>query len=323
MVLTNRNNCLNILKCIACFGVVFIHVPFPGVFGVIIKYMSTFAVPLFFMIAGYYSYGCTEAKIFRRLIKIVKILIFAILCFLIWEIINQLKNHTLISWFIINFNWKMPIKFFVFCTIPWSIHLWYLIAMSETYLTWFIIVKHRLEHKAIRFCGCFLLLGAILDVIVESFGFKWLFKVNFLLRALPWFMLGYMIHKKYKSNIPEIKNSKLALIASIGWIITISVVFFNIKINYNYIGVLITAPSLFILAIKNSNIKISKPIEYIAEKLSLFIYIFHPLVSSIIIIFMKNIININGIYTYFHPVITLFASIFVSLIFDLLLSKKI
>ena len=41
---TGRNNCLNLLKCIACFGVVFNHVMFPGTLGQIIKYASTFEV---------------------------------------------------------------------------------------------------------------------------------------------------------------------------------------------------------------------------------------------------------------------------------------
>ena len=59
---TSRNNCINVLKLIACFGVVFIHVTFPGTMGQVVKFASTFGVPLFMMIAGYYSYGCTVEK---------------------------------------------------------------------------------------------------------------------------------------------------------------------------------------------------------------------------------------------------------------------
>ena len=74
--MAKRNECLNLLKCAACFGVVFIHVPFPGYLGDVIKSLSMFAVPLFYMIAGYYSYGCDYEKIKRRFIKICKIFVF-------------------------------------------------------------------------------------------------------------------------------------------------------------------------------------------------------------------------------------------------------
>jgi len=52
VIAMSRNNCLNILKCIACIGVVFIHIAFPGIFGRVIQVFAAFAVPLFLMIAG-------------------------------------------------------------------------------------------------------------------------------------------------------------------------------------------------------------------------------------------------------------------------------
>ena len=53
----NRNLKLNLLKGFACIGVVFIHVTFPGKAGSIISAISGYAVPIFYMIAGYYIYG--------------------------------------------------------------------------------------------------------------------------------------------------------------------------------------------------------------------------------------------------------------------------
>lgn len=67
---------LNLLKGFACIGVVFIHVSFPGVIGGIIKHASAYAVPIFFLIAGYYSFSKNLNTIKRKLIKIVKIFIF-------------------------------------------------------------------------------------------------------------------------------------------------------------------------------------------------------------------------------------------------------
>ena len=75
------NIMLNLLKGFACVGVVFIHMPFPGNFGKIISTLSGFAVPLFFMIAGYYSFGNGPEVIKRRLSKIITLAIFLILIF--------------------------------------------------------------------------------------------------------------------------------------------------------------------------------------------------------------------------------------------------
>ena len=318
-----RNNCLNILKCIACFGVVFIHITFPGTLGDIVKYASTFAVPLFFMIAGYYSYGCTDEKIKKRVIKITNILVFGILWFLAYNIVFQIKEHTLVTWLANNFNWKTPIKFFAFCTISWAIPLWYLIAMAETYFVWMFVVRFKQEDKVTKFTYVLFFFGALLTVIVDSFGLNWSFKINFICRAMPWFMFGYLVKQKYESKLIAVKNQTLFLIAITEWVITLSAVLLKTTVNYNYVGVLLTAPALFLIGIKNPDISISSPVEYIGEKLSLFIYIFHPLVSSAVMVAMKLLgVNRDGIYTYFHPIVTLAASIAVAIFFELVFRNK-
>ena len=54
--MSSRNNMLNFLKGIACIGVIFIHVPFPTVIGKLISLVCAYAVPVFYLIAGYYSF---------------------------------------------------------------------------------------------------------------------------------------------------------------------------------------------------------------------------------------------------------------------------
>ena len=46
-VKSNLNIMLNFLKGLACIGVVFIHITFPGKVGEIIKYASAYGVPIF------------------------------------------------------------------------------------------------------------------------------------------------------------------------------------------------------------------------------------------------------------------------------------
>lgn len=96
--MAKRNECLNLLKCAACFGVVFIHVPFPGYLGDVIKSISLFAVPLFYMIAGYYSYGCDHVKIKRRFIKICKIFVFGYVLHFAFYLLMAVSEGTTREW---------------------------------------------------------------------------------------------------------------------------------------------------------------------------------------------------------------------------------
>lgn len=51
-----RNPNLDFAKAIACMGVVIMHCSFPGVFGKFALYLFKFAVPLFFMVSGYFLF---------------------------------------------------------------------------------------------------------------------------------------------------------------------------------------------------------------------------------------------------------------------------
>lgn len=77
MEASKRNNKLNLLKGFACIGVVFIHIQFPGKIGKLISMVSAYAVPVFFLIAGYYAFGKGTDTLKRRLLKIIKIFVFA------------------------------------------------------------------------------------------------------------------------------------------------------------------------------------------------------------------------------------------------------
>lgn len=113
------------------------------------------------------------------------------------------------------------------------------------------------------------------------------------------------------------------LLAVIGWIITLSAVLLKTKVNYNYWGGLLTAPSLFAIGIKNPNLKVSKAIEFIGDKLSLFIYIFHPLVSQCILALVGKLeFCQKNVDIYIHPIITLIATIIIANIFYIVFKNE-
>lgn len=67
-----RNQLLDIFRLIAAVNVCLIHFGFKGRFGLIVNAITRFAVPFFFIISGYYSYGKPEKNKYKifNLIKL-------------------------------------------------------------------------------------------------------------------------------------------------------------------------------------------------------------------------------------------------------------
>ena len=65
-----RNETLECCRILAAVFVVFLHVPFPGLMGRTVNCLARFAVPLFFAISGWFSYGAKPEKLLRRMGKI-------------------------------------------------------------------------------------------------------------------------------------------------------------------------------------------------------------------------------------------------------------
>ena len=63
-----KNATLELIKLLASYMVVFIHISFYGEIGVAVNALARFAVPFFFVISGFYSYKCTEEKIKKRIV---------------------------------------------------------------------------------------------------------------------------------------------------------------------------------------------------------------------------------------------------------------
>ena len=71
---------LNLLKGLGCMAIVIAHFTsymWPEPIGPIIPKAAGFGVPIFLMISGYYAFGKDSDVIKRRLIKIIKIFLFA------------------------------------------------------------------------------------------------------------------------------------------------------------------------------------------------------------------------------------------------------
>jgi peptidoglycan/LPS O-acetylase OafA/YrhL len=77
-----RNHGLDFLKGIAACFIVFVHVVFPWPYGVFVAYLGSFAVSVFFMTSGYYSYGASKGKLLHSVKRTVIYLLVAYVLYL-------------------------------------------------------------------------------------------------------------------------------------------------------------------------------------------------------------------------------------------------
>ena len=87
-----RNHGLDFLKGIAACFIVFVHVIFPWPYGVFIAYLGSFAVSVFFMTSGYYSYEASRAKLLHAIKRTVIYLLVAYVLYL-FKMLAQAGFH--------------------------------------------------------------------------------------------------------------------------------------------------------------------------------------------------------------------------------------
>jgi len=294
--------------------VVFIHIVFNGNFGIIINALARFAVPLFFLISGFFSYKISTEKIKKRIKHIIFLTIISSAIYSLFNAVKLFCNGNLDSVILYFRSYLKPenlFKLFVFNVPISSSHIWYLLAMLYVYLLFFLVTKFKLNEKIIFIISfLFLILHLLLGECLSAFGtiLPNYYVRNFALMGIPFFSLG-LFTKKYENKLHNIPNPLLILSVLIGIIETVlSRLIFGI--NELYIGSLFILFTFVAIFIKYSNIEYPRFFNTLTG-CSTYIYIFHIIVARIItklyeifnidlnsIVFLKNL----------HPLIVCFVT---------------
>lgn len=304
--LNNHNHSLNILKVICATLIVFNHCIFPGKVGVLIRDISRVAVPIFFIISGYYVYRNSEYKKYKKIIRILLMLVGASLFWFIFTIIRySVINPSEIKNYLSGFtDLRNVFNFFVFnSNIFWE-HLWFLNALLYCYIFEYFNTKFKIRRQGrielplatILLLGYFLINIFIID---DSYSNIYFIR-NFIFVGIPFFLIGKNIHR---FNIAHRVGKKVWLIASI----FVSILFVFERTIYKselFISSMIGACLLFIICLKKPDIHNSK-IESIGNNLNLYIYILHPAIKYVVLdVIDKSKIG-NVVVMYIYPIIVL------------------
>ncbi len=142
-----RWTCIDILKCLAAIAVVEIHKPLEIQGGGEFLILCRFAVPVFFMITGFfYPETVAKKRELKQFGKIFTITIGANLFYLLWEILLAVeKRENIKEALLARFEERVPEDFILWNFSPLSPHLWYLQA-----LLYVLVIAFIVEHLGLR-----------------------------------------------------------------------------------------------------------------------------------------------------------------------------
>lgn len=298
-----RNYIFDALKFVCAFFVVTFHAH-PS-YREIIKPFLRCAVPLFFMISGYFLY--TNEKFGERLLKSIK-KIFKIFFFVL-ILFSVLFPLTLKCGLEQPLKWIDLPEFILTNDVPIAYHLWYLPAFIYVLAITYLVDKWgklRWMFPLSLIVFCIYLLGAYSSMLI--FGYKVPAPVwrNFLFVGIPFFSIG-MYLKQHETYLREKANLKLYLLGGIS--ILMSYAEWEMTSLYGayfpyYLGTILLTITIFVFCMTHS-LKIQNTIAKLGYEYSLLIYLLHPIIIYPFKYYEKYVSNGVAItlYHYTSPVI--------------------
>ena len=208
-----RNYSLDILKFFCALLVVFAHVLPPYYMSAAIEPLRRCAVPLFFMMSGYLTYGKPNitSVVCKRMVSVFKIFCWAFLLYSFFFIVDyDLPMY-------VSYIETHIVSIVCFNDVFYAIHLWYLLSYIYVLGIVWCVAKYNLYkwlYAAIPFLIVVaLLLGKYHLFIWDDFVPTYVSR-NFLFMGLPFFALGMLV-KRYELLIRQCVSLK-AIVLSVG-----------------------------------------------------------------------------------------------------------
>lgn len=199
-----RNRTLDMVKAICAYAVVLLHVHFPGNAGIIANVLARFAVPVFFMVSGYFCFRGDDTEFIRTGKKIRHVLRLMLVAFpvcCLWELIqNHIDGASQKEWLEALVSGEHIRQFLLYnnsSQVKW--HLWFLPALLYCYLLFALAARFRLCKQAYVLIPVLLLIHFGMEefsiFLFPEKHFRVMQFRNYLFTGFPFFMLGHLIHR--------------------------------------------------------------------------------------------------------------------------------
>ncbi|NSK34286.1 acyltransferase [Blautia schinkii] len=307
-----RNKTLDMVKAICAYSVVLLHIHFPGTAGNIANVLARFAVPVFFMVSGYFCYRGDDTEFIRTGKKIRHVLTLILVAFPVcamWELIqNHIDGDSQSKWLESLFSGEHIRQFLLYnnsSQVKW--HLWFLPALLYCYFLFAAVSRFRLYRPAYILIPVLLVIHFGMEEFSPYLGehFRVMQFRNYLFTGFPFFMTGHLIHK-YQQQVRNWfdgrKETLLYGMVAAGAVSSL--------IEYQYLGKqelllgsVLMAVGLFLTAIVKQDGKVPEILAETGQKYAFFIYLFHLCVADILKdIFRAAGLGRNIVYLWMKPV---------------------
>lgn len=199
-----RNIGIDITKFLMSFLVVCIHVPFPGEFGQYFVVICRIAVPIFFMISGFFYDGMMFPQ--RANKRITRMFLIAIGCELFYCLFNLSiqfisPNGSPVEFLLKSINIQNLIRFVIFNRSLYTPHSWYLFAIVYVLVFFRLVDKVFSKNKRILYCTIISVL-IVINLMLVNYSYTIFGKMtseyiarNWFFTGVPFFALGRIIRE--------------------------------------------------------------------------------------------------------------------------------
>ena len=283
----SRASSLDVLKCAAAFFVVCIHYGERGISPIV-----RCAVPIFFVITGYYYPMMVEkGKFWKHIRKLLMMVICASALYGINELQTMINLGTLDKWISNTFRLKSIVGMIVYNGTLFGFHLWYFYAALYCLIIFHYADKWRLT-KWLRYASPLLLL------VLFFSNFKPIPHVptrTFLFMGLPCMMIGRCIRENNDKAFRFLSNERYLWIFTFGSLLLAYGEMFLFRTMYHdrgaremYIFTLPVFLPYFYWALRHPQFGEGSWMAIIGRKYSAYIYIFHILVGRTLLLYIEK-----------------------------------
>lgn len=336
MAVVKKNEFMNFLKGLACFGVVFIHVKLPDyVLDGVIQSVFRFAIPLFFMVSGYFCDTSDREKLEKKLpAKCKHILGISLVGCVYYFLFNVMiavfgDSHGTVEAVVERitslFEPRKLIEWAVFNQDPFVNILWFTFALLYCYLILWV-VNHFNWYRKVFWCiplflGTHIIMGNLL--ILFGIEVSKLYYRNFLFYGLPFMLFGIWLRRNQERVLEKVSVKTACIFMAAGTILS-PAEWFVFGRRELFIGSILFVLGGFVYALHKPEAKKNSLITVIGERYSLFIYIVHFSLISILDRFAYKLIPAGicvTVYEYAKVLIIFVLSLMGAYIFEQLMKK--
>ncbi len=326
---------LDILKYFACFLVICIHMDLPESFEYILRPLLTTAVPVFFMITGYfYNQTLSAGKAKKQICKIaVLALVGNAVHFGYYVFKYVLSGEPLLQ---LGAGLTEPsslVNLIIFNQPVWRTSLWFINALLLVLICIYPIRKSETLHKLYPlipvFLICNLFIGTYSFALSIEEYFPLCYSRNFLFCGFPYFLMGNFIFS-HKQRISCFGKWKFTVCFLAMAYVEIAILSYLDKLHYkdHLISTFFLAVSLFCLFLEKEDAfkgNIWTKIAQLGRKHSFVIYITHSIIIEIlyktVAIVSKRLPFVSGAFAFAGPLVVLVLSSAFAILFGHLTSK--